>query len=57
MKRTIGKTINGIDYHVIYQKVGAYTYREVLIPKVTINEHKNNNEENTVPNDIFNIKS
>ena len=38
MKRIIGKTINGIDYHVLYQKVGAYTYREVLIPKVTIYE-------------------
>lgn len=51
MKRTIGKRINGIDYHVLYQKVGAYTYREVLIPKVKINE------ENPAPNDIINIKS
>ncbi len=59
MKRTIGKTINGIDYHVIYQKVGAYTYREVLIPKLTINEDNNINEENPSQNDndIINIKS
>lgn len=57
MKRIIGKKINGIDYHVLYQKVGAYTYREVLIPKVIINEHNNINEENSSPNDIISIKS
>ena len=51
MKRIISKTINGIDYHVLYQKVGAHTYREVLIPIITINE------ENTAPNDFINIKS
>lgn len=57
MKRIIGKTINGIDYHVLYQKVGAHTYREVLIPIVTINEDENSNEENPAPNDFINIKS
>ena len=57
MKRIISKTINGIDYHVLYQKVGAYTYREVLIPIVTINEDENSNEETSAPNDFINIKS
>lgn len=34
--RTLSRTIDGITYDVIYQKIGTHTYKEVLIPRIEI---------------------
>lgn len=38
--RTLSRVINGITYDVIYQKVGAHTYKEVLIPRIEIKKEE-----------------